>query len=301
MPGNRVFPVWVFQNALDIMLTMADPVIPGPFMLSFPSGHCAQGLWLAPHHTSLQALDLAALNHPRPTLVIIGGAGFMADDSLQRLRVLFDDVLAPLAQEYHLTVIDGGTDAGVMRLMGQARHRLGGTFPLVGVLPQGQAKLPKPLAESCLLPPEVSAATDGPCHDLEPNHTHFFLTPGQDWGSESPWISELATTVATPKPALTLLINGGKIAALDLHINLAAGRPMLVLAGSGRLADEVAAALAGLDAGRDTDIPYSLQAVIQRYHPSGALLSLDINRPTAELHHQLRAYFANPDNPSAPA
>jgi hypothetical protein len=225
-------------------------------------------------------------------LVIIGGAGFMADDSLQRLQVLFDQVLAPLAQELHLTVIDGGTDAGVMRLMGQARHRLGGTFPLVGVLPQGQAKLPPSVVASYPMSTDfLSSPEENPCHDLEPNHTHFLLIPGQDWGSESAWISELATTVATPKPALTLLINGGQIAALDLHINLAAGRPMLVVAGSGRLADAVADALAGLD----TDIPHALQAVIQHYHPSGAILSLDLSRPTADLYHQLQAYFADPD------
>ncbi len=290
MPGNRVFPVWVFQNALDIMLTMADPVIPGPFMLSFPSGHCAQGLWLAPHHTSRQALDLAALDHPRPTLVVIGGAGFMADDSLQRLRVLFDDVLAPLAQEYHLTVIDGGTDAGVMRLMGQARHRLGGTFPLLGVLPQGRVTWPKADAASTNDDPNPPPGTaDNLCYALEPHHSHFLFIPGQDWGSESTWIADVATAISSPSPALTLLINGGQIAALDLHLNLAAGRPLLALAGSGRLADTVATALAGSDA----DIPPFLREVIQRYHPSGALLSLDIAQPTDELRHCLRAYFVD--------
>lgn len=279
------------------MRTMADPVVSGPFTLSFPSGHCAKGLWLAPHHTSLQALDLATLEHPRPTLVIIGGAGFMADDCLQRLQVLFDQVLAPLAQAYNLTVIDGGTDAGVMRLMGRARQRLGGTFPLVGVLPQGQAKLPPSVTNAYPMSTEFSPSpTDNSCHDLEPHHTHFLLIPGQDWGSESAWISDLATAVATPKPALTLLINGGQIAALDLHINLEAGRPLLVVAGSGRLADEVAAALSGLD----TDIPHALQAVIQRYHPSGALLSLDLSRSTADLYRQLQAYFATPDTPAVP-
>lgn len=254
---------------------MADPLVPGPFTISFPGGHCAQALWLAPHHTTGQALDLLALEHPRPTLVIVGGAGWMETASMQRLQVLFNEVLAPLAQDLGLTVIDGGTDAGVMQLMGQARHRLGGTFPLVGVLPQGQAHLKTPDGSEC---------------DLEPHHTHFLLIPGQDWGSESPWISDLATTIATPKPALTLLVNGGKVATTDFHINLAAGRPMVVLAGSGRFADEVAAALAA----PSEDIPPALRDVVQRYQPSGALLSFDINRPAADLHRQLCAYFSHP-------
>lgn len=302
------------------MLTMADPLVPGPFTLSFPGGHYAQALWLGPHHTLHQALDQLALERPRPTLVIVGGAGLMETASMQRLNVLFNEVLAPLAEDLGLTVIDGGTDAGVMQLMGQARHRLGGTFPLVGVLPQGQARLADSPAMASLkrqwsapamAPDGPSTAIDAPrdasrnvsgclasdlsdtptpdfpeC-DLEPHHTHFLLTPGQAWGSESLWISDLATTIAEPKPALTLLVNGGKIATTDFHINLAAGRPMLVLAGSGRLADEVAAALVA-DA---ADIPPDLREVIQRYQPSGALLSLDIGLPAVDLQRQLYAYF----------
>lgn len=292
------------------MLTMADPVIPSLLTLPFPGGHRAQAIWLAPHHTIRQALDPLALERPRPTLVVVGGAGLMAAISRQRLRVLFNEVLAPLAQELQLTVIDGGTDAGVMQLMGQARHRLGGTFPLVGVLPQGQARLSDPAAmamleqrrsggESAAATPAADAASqipranapapDAPEYGLEPHHSHFLLTPGQDWGSESAWISDLATAIAPPKPALTLLINGGKIATTDFHINLAAGRPMLVLAGSGRLADQVAAALAA----EEDDIPPDLREVIQRYHPSGALLSLDIALPVTDLRRQLCTYFAS--------
>lgn len=261
---------------------MADPISPHPISLAFPGGHCAQALWLMPHHTSQQILDRLSLQRPRPTLVLVGGAGLMAEDSQQRLQRFFQEVLAPLAEDLGLTVIDGGTDAGVMRLMGQARHRLGGTFPLVGVLPQGQVK-----RSDVPVPSPPDPQTEGPEDDLEPHHTHFLFVPGQDWGCESAWIADLATALAPPQPALTLLINGGKIAATDFHLNLAAGRPMLVLAGSGRLADEVAAALAG----DEKDIPPALREVIQHYQASGALLSLDLGLPVADLRRQLGAYF----------
>lgn len=261
---------------------MADPIFFPPIPLTFPSGHCAQALWLMPHHTSQQILSGLSLEWPRPTLVIVGGAGLMAEDSQQRLQRFFQEVLAPLAEDLGLTVIDGGTDAGVMRLMGQARHRLGGTFPLVGVLPQGQVKRSE-VPDSRSQDPQA----EGPENDLEPHHTHFLFVPGQEWGCESAWIADLATALAPPQLALTLLINGGKIAATDFHLNLAAGRPMLVLAGSGRLADEVAAALAG----DDQDIPPTLREVIQHYHASGALLSLDMGLPVADLRRQLGAYF----------
>lgn len=267
---------------------MVDPVVSGPFTLAFSNGHCAQALWLEPQHTALQALDILAFHYPQPTLVLIGGAGLMTEASLQRLKVLFDEVLAPLAQELQLVVIDGGTNAGVMRLMGQARHRLGGTFPLVGVLPQGQTHLSKPaLASASALDPLPIEPAANLSNDLEPHHSAFIFIPGKDWGSESSWISDLATAMSGPKPALTLLINGGQIAALDLHINLAAGRPVLALAGSGRLADDVALALGQTEAAISPD----LREIIQRYHPSGALLSLDIALPAPELRHCLRAYF----------
>ncbi|UXE59643.1 MAG: hypothetical protein KA717_28380 [Woronichinia naegeliana WA131] len=45
---------------------------------------------------------------------------------------MFSKVLAPLAQELGVIVADGGTDAGVMRLMGQRRgsrqFSIGGGF-----------------------------------------------------------------------------------------------------------------------------------------------------------------------------
>ena len=42
-----------------------------------------------------------------------------------------------------------------------------------------------------------------------------------------------------------MLVNGGEIAWKDVSENLKANRPLLVIAGSGRLADTLAAALRG--------------------------------------------------------
>ncbi len=57
----------------------------------------------------------------RPVLVVVGGASGMPDES-PGLSTLFDDVLAPLVEKAGATVVDGGTDEGVMRLMGAARE-----------------------------------------------------------------------------------------------------------------------------------------------------------------------------------
>ena len=48
---------------------------------------------------------------------------------------------------------------------------------------------------------------------------------------------------------MTLVVNGGEIAYADIEHSLEAGRPVIVLAGTGRTADAIAAAARGRDAG----------------------------------------------------
>lgn len=258
---------------------MIDTLAAGIFSLQFLNGQSAQVLSLAPQHRPAEALAALHLLPPRPTLVIIGGAGLMPPESLRALKPLFEQVLAPLAEELNLTVLDGGTDAGVIHLMGQARQRIGGQFPLVGVLPQGQAKLP-------------NAAHPG-AHDLEPNHTHFFLVPGTDWGSESPWLSDLATQMALNAPALTLLINGGNVTLTDFQISLAAGRPVVVVVGSGRLADDIATAMEGQI---DSPPSSSLHQLVQHYGPSGQLTLMALTLPLTAMRDHLRQHFLSAPN-----
>jgi hypothetical protein len=128
--------------------------------------------------------------------------------------------------------VDGGTDAGVMQMMGQARAETAATFPLIGVTPAGKVALPDRIPSS-----KVTA--------LEPHHTHFVLVPGSNWGDESPWLARVASVLANGAPSVTVLVNGGENAWTDVSENLKANRPLLVIAGSGRLADTLAAALRG--------------------------------------------------------
>ena len=80
---------------------------------------------------------------------------------------------------------------------------------------------------------------------LEPNHTHVVLVPGIEWGDESPWLSEVADVVADGAPSVTVVVNGGEITFDDALTSLRRGRPVVVLAGTGRTADEIAGARAG--------------------------------------------------------
>ncbi len=183
-----------------------------------------------------EALDALGLCRPRPTLVIIGGASKLSDVDFARVEDMFGGVLAPLAEARGLTVVDGGTDAGVMRLIGQAREALGGTFPLVGVAPIGLVDLPEY---------RHSGLTSEEACPLEPHHTHCLLVPGNSWGDESSWISAVATHLSGVCGSAAVLTNGGEITWKDAAANTSVGRAVVVIAGSGRTADVIAAVAQG--------------------------------------------------------
>lgn len=180
------------------------------------------------------AIERFGFTGNRPVLVLVGGASKLSQEDFEKIRALFLDAIAPAAQKWQAFVVDGGTDAGVMRLMGEARQHVGGTFPLIGVAPIGVAEVP-----DCSPPDNPDSAP------LEPNHTHFLLVPGSNWGDESPYIARTASLLAGNAPSLTVLINGGEVTWRDAQSSIQEQREVIVVAGSGRTADQIAAGLRG--------------------------------------------------------
>ncbi len=204
-----------------------------PFKVSFSNGSSAYAVRVQRSAELSVALRKLGLHRSHPVLVLVGGAGGLSDVDMTRLRPLFAEVLAPLTEALGVFVVDGGTDAGVMRLMGQARTETLATFPLIGVAATGTVVLPDaPLLRSDAAP-------------LEPNHTHFVLVPGSDWGDDSPWLARLASVLAKEAPSVTVLVNGGETSWKDVSQSVEAGRPVLAISGSGRAADMLAGALRG--------------------------------------------------------
>ena len=166
------------------------------------------------------ALDKLQIPHPNSVIVLVGGAGGIGwlDKFPMRKAV---GVVAQLAEETESIVIDGGTQAGIMTEIGKQRKRHGYSFPLIGVV-----------FDSLIMKEE-------PASILDPNHTHFFLIPGDDWGDESSWISKIATKITGNHKSITVLINGGNISRQDVEYSLLENRPTFVIRGTGRLADEI--------------------------------------------------------------
>jgi hypothetical protein len=204
------------------------------FDIVFPDGGTALAICLNDPDDCALALDVLGLRRPScPTLILVGGAGDMGDSQMKYLRPLFVDMLASLAGELGAAVVDGGTDAGVMRLMGHARAETGGTFPLIGVVASGTVILP---------------GADSQAHKkvaLEPHHTHFLLVPGCNWGDESPWMAYIASVLSGEAPSVTVLVDGGEIALEDVERSVEHQRPVVVVASTGRAAGRLTAALRG--------------------------------------------------------
>jgi hypothetical protein len=169
-------------------------------------------------HEALTQLDIP---HPKTVIVLVGGAsGIGLWDKFPMSRAI--RVIARLAEETGSVVVDGGTEAGIMKEMGVQRKRNKFSFPLIGVV-----------FDSLLMQEEPKSI-------LDPNHTHFFLVPGEDWGDESAWISKIATAIAGDQKSITVLVNGGKISKTDVEYSLMENRPAFVMRGTGRMADEIA-------------------------------------------------------------
>jgi hypothetical protein len=182
------------------------------------------------------ALDELGLHRGCPVLALVGGAAGMTEVHLDTLRTALRDAAMPLLDRLGAAVVDGGTDSGVMRVIGRARHEGRCTFPLVGVAAEGTVRVPG----------GSSADPDAP--ELERHHTHFVLVPGDEWGDESPWLADVADALAAGAPAVTIVVNGGRITYDDAAASMSRGRPVVVLAGTGRTADAIAGALADPEA-----------------------------------------------------
>lgn len=207
--------------------------MPDPLPIQFPQGSSALGFQIRTDFDAEVVLSNLGLQEPRPVIVVIGGASQLQHYHVNRLRSLFVKVLAPLAEVWNAVVIDGGTDTGVMRMMGTARARIHASFPLIGILPIGVATLPG------APPPSPDAAP------LEPHHTHFMLVPGDRWGDESAWIANIASLIANGAPTVTVMINGGEVTWKDASESVQVGRPIVAVEGSGRAADALVSALNG--------------------------------------------------------
>src|SRR5438094_302866 len=240
----------------------------GKNTITFANGNRAVVV-TAPRDANAQAiLGALEITLPRAVILLFGGAAGLDDSRKAHLATLFADGVAPVAAELGALMIDGGTQSGVMAIMGEAVARSPGTSQLIGIAPKGKITHPE-LSDA-------SARSDGT--PLEPNHSHFVLVESNEWGGETTKMLELAR--AFNAPIVAILVNGGAIAADEALQSVRNGWQLLVIEGSGRFADELSAAL------RDGQVVKSVE--VSEIARSGRVTLFHVDDAAEKLRDELR-------------
>lgn len=181
---------------------------------------------------------------PRPDVLLSvtgSAASLQLGPTLQRI---FDRGLATAAAMTNAWIFTGGTDSGVMKLVGEAIHKYGLDVPLVGIAPWG-AVLGRGHLAGCKGEvvryrggsPAVNEAR------LNPYHTHQILVDAcreydeetSAWGHEIGVRSQLERCYATARgvPVVLLVVQGGPNTLDMMTASAKEGSPLLILSDSG--------------------------------------------------------------------
>jgi hypothetical protein len=189
--------------------------------------------------TDVSGADAVAalqLEPPRALITLVGSTNKLKPSVATVLRSSIGEGLARVAADERLTVVTGGTDAGIFAIFGRA---LAGqaTAPCVGVAPAGAVTWPGRNERELDLPLGRRVV------QLEPHHTHFLLVEGAEWGTETEALIALAATLAAECPSVAILAGGGEGARQEVLEQIRGGRGVLVLSGTGLFADELTDAM----------------------------------------------------------
>src|SRR5437763_4841565 len=167
--------------------------------ITFDNGNHAVVVTAGRDADAQSILKTLGIAQPQALIMVFGGAKGLDDLRKARLAELFRSAIAPAVADAGALVIDGGTESGVMAMMGEALARNGRESQLLGIAPAGKVTYPGG-------PNDANIGDGAP---LEPNHSHFVLVEGNEWGSETEMMFKLVGALNVP--VATTLINGGSI------------------------------------------------------------------------------------------
>lgn len=151
-----------------------------------------------------------------PVIVVFGSAKTLVANAIPRIERFLAKTVAPIAKERSVAVVYGGTDAGVMALLGRALIEFAPSVPLIGVAPKAL------VAFDGREPPAGGAHADR-------RHTHFVTTPGTRWGDEADALIGITERLARTDTVVAIAL-GGQQGTLN-EVSYAAQRhwPLLVV------------------------------------------------------------------------
>ena len=182
-------------------------------------------------------LGQLGMRRPAPVLVVSGTTADLEPELAESLLPMLAGAAA-VAAEHEAAIVTGGTDAGVFHLLGLAlssaasRPRV-----VVGVAPDELVASERPSGPG----PE---STEGRIR-VAPQLSVLVTVPGDSWGDETAALSAVVARISGNSRVVVLLAGGGDVSRRELVEHLASGRAVVVVAGTGRLADAVAQGRAG--------------------------------------------------------
>src|ERR1041384_3851728 len=139
--------------------------------IRFPNDNRAVFVDASPKEKAADLIKALEIKKPATVLLLIGGADDLDPALNTKIEQLLEQGLALAAADTNALIIDGGTKAGVMELMGKVIALRGRVTPLLGIAPKGKVTYPGG--------PAAGSITGGAA--LDPNHSHFVLADGEDW------------------------------------------------------------------------------------------------------------------------
>lgn len=234
--------------------------------IRFPNDNRAIFVNASSKDNPAELIKALEIKKPATVLLLIGGADELDPALNSQIESLLENGLALAAADTNALIIDGGTKAGVMQLMGKVIALQGRLTPLLGIAPTGKVTYPGG--------PEEGSIADGAA--LDPNHSHFILVEGAEWSSGTEVMFALASKFATEARVVVVLVNGGDETRDEVKRAAKLGWPIVVIQGSGRLADEIATEVTFANEGNFEvfelkDQPEALKQTIIK-HAEGALI-----------------------------
>jgi hypothetical protein len=221
--------------------------------VTFPNGNCAHLVQASPLTPAARVLQMLHLERPAALIMVFGAAASLEPNVELRLEQLFSRGIARAAIDKRAAIVDGGTQSGVMALMGKGVADRGRQTVLLGVAPAGKVTYP-----------DSDNANSSEDHaPLDRNHSHFVLVRGNEWGDETEMMFRLAKSLAekddwpsavddtraeeygnrasTKIPVVTILAGGrlDGIAKKEALNSVRHGWPLILIEGSGELPDEI--------------------------------------------------------------
>jgi hypothetical protein len=233
--------------------------------IQFSAGRKAVAVFSSSETAVAEIQSQLNLSPYKAIILVFGSTSNFEEKVKPRIAHLCRRGIASAAAESDAVILDGGINAGVAVLMGEGVASRSTKVSLIGVAPKGRVTFPGL---------ENAPADATP---LEPNHSHFVLVEGNEWGSQTPILFGLtdtlmqspgrqeptglngteapsardplgrrrkkAGTVQPAKqkkvPAVAILIGGEDKNKNEVVLAVRRKLPLIVVKGSGGLADDI--------------------------------------------------------------